>query len=63
MGRGRTRLPEGLARDRNITARIEAWLADQVDALAARMDVSRAWVVRRALIEYVEREAGQGGAS
>lgn len=59
MGRGRTPLPEGMARDKNITTRVEPSLADEVDELAARMDVTRSWVVRRALIEYVERELSE----
>jgi predicted transcriptional regulator len=58
MGVGRPRLPDGQAKDTNIIARVEKSLADEADELAARMDVSRSWVLRRALIEYLERELG-----
>jgi predicted transcriptional regulator len=58
MGAGRPHLPEDQARDKAIAVKVEASLRDQVDELAARMDVSRSWVVRKALLEYVAREAG-----
>lgn len=58
MERGRTRLPEGTALDKPIVVRVNPGLRDQVDELAAEKDVSRAWIARRALTEYVERERG-----
>jgi len=39
-----------------MTADVPAPLAEQVDALAARVERSRAWVVRQALMSYVETE-------
>jgi predicted transcriptional regulator len=38
---------------------IETSLSDLVDELAARRDVSRSWIMRRALIEYIDREGGE----
>jgi predicted transcriptional regulator len=38
---------------------IETSLSDLVDELADRKDVSRSWIVRRALVEYIEREAAE----
>lgn len=37
---------------------IDVSVCDQVDELAAEKDVSRAWVMRRALAEYIDRQAG-----
>lgn len=53
---GRPPLPDAGTRDKFVSARIETSLCDQADDLAACMDVSRSWVIRRALIEYVEQE-------
>jgi predicted transcriptional regulator len=58
MGHLQPSLPTETTRDTCITARIETPLSDQVEDLAIRRDVSRSWVVRKALLEYVAREAG-----
>ncbi len=39
-----------------MTADVPAPLAERVDALAARVERSRAWIVRQALMTYVETE-------
>ncbi len=39
-----------------ITARLEPELLAKLDALAARIDRSRAWVVAKAVERYVEEE-------
>lgn len=54
MGRGRTRLPEG-ALDTPLVVRVTSGLLAQVDDLAAEKGLSRSWIVRRALKEYIER--------
>lgn len=41
---------------RVMTAHLPVALAEQVDALAARLERSRGWVVKQALAAYVERE-------
>lgn len=41
---------------RVITSHVPVPLADQVDALAARMERSRGWIVKQALAEYVALE-------
>ncbi len=41
---------------RVITSHVPVPLADQVDALAARMDRSRGWIVKQALTEFVALE-------
>ena len=41
---------------RVMTAHVPAPLADQVDALAARLDQSRGWIVKQALLTYVEAQ-------
>jgi hypothetical protein len=44
-----------------LTAHIPLELAGEVDALAARLDRSRAWIVKQALEEYLGRQARPGG--
>lgn len=39
-----------------ITARIDSDLAKRVDALAADYDRSRAWIVARAIADFLDRE-------
>jgi predicted transcriptional regulator len=39
-----------------LTAHVPLPLADKVDELAARLDRSRGWVVKRALTDWVEQE-------
>ena len=41
---------------RVITSHVPVPLADQVDALAARMERSRGWIVKQALTEFVALE-------
>lgn len=41
---------------RVITSHVPVPLADQVDALAARLERSRGWIVKQALAEYVALE-------
>jgi len=41
---------------RVITSHVPVPLADQVDALAARMERSRGWIVKQALAEFVALE-------
>jgi predicted transcriptional regulator len=41
---------------RVITSHVPTPLADQVDALALRLERSRGWVVKQALAAYVETE-------
>ena len=42
---------------RVVTAHIPADLAEQVDLLATRLDRPKGWIVRQALISWVELEA------
>ena len=42
---------------RTITAHVPTQLAEQLDALAAQLERPRGWVVKRALLLYIEREA------
>jgi predicted transcriptional regulator len=44
---------------RVFTAQVPVLLADQVDALAARLAQSRGWIVKQALLRYVELEERQ----
>jgi len=44
-----------------ITARLDATLAEQVDAFAQNYDKSVNWVVKNAIQEFIERYAGPGG--
>ena len=39
-----------------LTAQIPAPLADKLDLLAARLDRPRAWIVKQALIAWVDQE-------
>ncbi len=39
-----------------ITARIDADLSDRLDALAARLDRSRAWIMAKAIERFVDEE-------
>jgi predicted transcriptional regulator len=39
-----------------LTAQIPAPLADKIDRLAARLDRPRAWIVKQALIAWVDQE-------
>jgi len=41
---------------RVVTAHLPLSLAEQVDDLAQRMERSRGWIVKQALVAYVERE-------
>ena len=41
---------------RVITSHVPVPLADQVDALASRLERSRGWIVKQALAEYVALE-------
>ncbi|HEX6859793.1 MAG TPA: ribbon-helix-helix domain-containing protein [Caulobacteraceae bacterium] len=41
---------------RVVTAHVPTQLAEKVDDLAAQMDRSRAWIMKQALAEWVERE-------
>lgn len=41
---------------RVITSHVPRRLADQVDALASRLERSRAWIVKQALAEFVALE-------
>ena len=40
-----------------MTAHVPTELADQVDHFAAKLDRSRAWVIKQALTAWVEQEA------
>jgi predicted transcriptional regulator len=42
---------------RVVTAHIPRSLAEQVDAMAARLDRSRGWIVKQALAAWVDQEA------
>ena len=42
---------------RVVTAHIPLDLAEQVDMLAARLDRPKGWIVRQALVSWVELEA------
>ena len=42
---------------RVMTAHLPVALAEQVDQLAIRLERSRGWVLKQALVAYVEREA------
>jgi predicted transcriptional regulator len=42
-----------------LTAHVPLALAEQVDALAARLDRSRGWIVKQALSAWVEQEEGR----
>jgi metal-responsive CopG/Arc/MetJ family transcriptional regulator len=44
-----------------LTAHIPLELAGEVDALADRLDRSRAWIVKQALEDYIGRQARPGG--
>ena len=44
---------------RVLTAHIPAPLADKVDELAARLERSRAWIVKQALTAWVDQEEGR----
>lgn len=39
-----------------ITSRVDTELSEELDALAARMSRSRAWVIQQAIARYVEEE-------
>ncbi|MEG3144929.1 ribbon-helix-helix protein, CopG family [Sphingomonas sp. RT2P30] len=39
-----------------ITARIDADLSDRLDALAAKLDRSRAWIMSKAIERFVDEE-------
>lgn len=41
---------------RVMTAHVPLPLAEQVDQLAAKLDRSRGWVLKQALVAYVDRE-------
>lgn len=56
---GQPRLPGHQLRKKALLAWAEESLVDEADELASRMDVSRSWVVRRAVIEYLEHERAQ----
>ncbi|MGH8497518.1 MAG: CopG family ribbon-helix-helix protein [Methylococcales bacterium] len=43
--------------NRVVTAHIPLDLAEQIDLLAARLDRPRGWIVRQALISWIELEA------
>lgn len=45
-----------MAATRVITAHVPTDLADQVDALAARLDRSRGWIMKQALSAWVDQE-------
>jgi predicted transcriptional regulator len=40
-----------------MTAHVPRPLAEQVDQLASKLERSRGWVLKQALVAYVEREA------
>ena len=42
---------------RVMTAHVPRPLAEQVDQLASKLERSRGWVLKQALVAYVEREA------
>jgi predicted transcriptional regulator len=44
------------AENRVITSHVPTDLADQVDALAARLDRSRGWIVKQALADFIALE-------
>ena len=46
-----------MAETRVVTAHIPRGLAEQVDAMAARLDRSRGWIVKQALAAWVDQEA------
>jgi hypothetical protein len=54
--RGQRRLAEGRARSKSVMAWVEPSVSTAVDDLAARKGVTRSWLLRRALAEYIERE-------
>jgi predicted transcriptional regulator len=49
-------MTEALAESRVITSHIPRPLAEQVDALAARLERSRGWIVKQALADFVAME-------
>ena len=40
-----------------VTARVDADLADRIDALAGKLDRSRAWIAAKALDRYVAEQS------
>jgi|HubBroStandDraft_3_1064219.scaffolds.fasta_scaffold1747188_1 predicted transcriptional regulator len=54
---GRPRLPGVQPREKSIVTWTETSLCDQVDVVARQKDVSRSWIVRQALAEYLAHEA------
>lgn len=49
-------MSEPAAETRVITSHVPRPLADQVDALAARLERSRGWIVKQALADFVALE-------
>ncbi len=49
-------MAEKTTETRVITSHVPRPLADQVDALATRLERSRAWIVKQALTDYVALE-------
>ena len=49
-------MPELTTETRVITSHVPRPLADQVDALAVRLERSRGWIVKQALAEFVALE-------
>ena len=45
-----------MAATRVLTAHVPAGLADKVDALAIRIDRSRGWIVKQALVAWIDQE-------
>ncbi len=47
---------------RVLTAHVPLELAEKVDQLAGRLDRSRGWIVRQALIAWIEQEEARSRA-
>lgn len=47
---------EGRVKDCQIKFRLTTELKEQIEAVAAKMDVSASWVIREALKQYFQKE-------
>ena len=48
---------EGKLKDCQIKFRLTADMKEQIEALAARKDVSASWIIREAIKKYIKEEA------
>ncbi|TBU94681.1 CopG family ribbon-helix-helix protein [Phytopseudomonas dryadis] len=44
------------AKTRSVTAHVPVQLADQIDLMAERLERSKNWIVRQALVAWIEQE-------